>query len=65
MFHESHPELLRQVAAERHEELRRAAYVARLQRVARAQAAERRRARRARRRRRRPQLVAPPPALAE
>ena len=65
MFHETHPELLRLVAVERQEELRRAAYVARLQRVARAQANERRRRRRVRRRERRPQLVAPPPALAE
>ena len=65
MFHEFHPELLRQVAAERQENLRRAVYVARLRRVARVQASERRRRRRARRRERRPQLAAPPPALAE
>ena len=65
MYLDQHPEVLRQVVAERHEALRREAYVARLRSVARAQAAERRRQRRAHRRERRLHLAAPPPALAD
>jgi len=61
----AHPELIRPVVAERHEALRRQAVLARLQREARAEAKSQRRLRRARRRLRRPQLVAPPPALAD
>lgn len=62
---EAHPELVRPVVAERHEALRRQAYLARLRREARTEAKLRRRLQRAERRLRRPQLVAPPPALAD
>ncbi len=61
----AHPDLVRPLVAERHEALRRQAYLSRLRREARAEAALRRRLRRAERRVRRPQLVAPPPALAD
>ena len=65
MYLSAHPDLVRPVVAERHEALRRQAVLARLQREARAEAAARRRLRRKRPRLRRPQLVAPPPALAD